>query len=744
MFSRLLKNWNENSILRFLGMHLLILLMTLMICAIGFQSAFAIVREDILNSTEFAMEAAADNLDATMVQLRTLGLEIAHSESFAQFAQTDKTDENYYSVARAALNEYYQRLLYSKNDWTWDSFIYLNEPDRVIFRNAVYTPNVFAEYIYKWGDDLTAWQGLGQNAQTLPYMATLGGGGIYYAIPSRVILGPKLGTVFFRVDDAEISSHLSYLNQYELYSFFVMSSRNDAVLYQRDDLGIEAALPAEWKTRFGTWSDEQKLILHLRGTKEDAGLHYLLVLPEQDAMRRLLEMRNKTFVLILAAGLLGMLMSLAFSMRSGKPVNAMARALYSPGNGPVTVDLNHISSAVSTLLQDNAQLLEEQAADLPALQTAFFHNLLKSDFVSRAEMEYMAGRASIALTGKSYCAASLRLFTGIDVDAIDNQTVEDARVLQPVISAHIDEVCARPVWSYKRRTLETLYIFEIVDQQKLVEVLRSTALWLREKYHVEVRWGVGLPCNDLMQFWRSAEEAGAALAECAEEESVALYNATTAAKDDYYFPYVLEERLMQGISAGDGETVETALAVLQQENFVRRALNRSQARRANRRIMEILLAQMEIDVESSPELMELNALAFEFNGDCEPYFEKLNTLCQRLCKEAANRKSARRSENVRAIEAYLRQQYRDPDLGLAKVSSAFELSEGYLSAIFKKETGTNFAEYLEKLRIRAACVLLEDGVKIADLPQRVGYNSIQSFRRAFKRVMGVSPSEYRT
>ncbi|MFQ9096987.1 MAG: helix-turn-helix domain-containing protein [Gemmiger formicilis] len=33
--------------------------------------------------------------------------------------------------------------------------------------------------------------------------------------------------------------------------------------------------------------------------------------------------------------------------------------------------------------------------------------------------------------------------------------------------------------------------------------------------------------------------------------------------------------------------------------------------------------------------------------------------------------------------------------------------------------------------------------KVSDLPERLGYNSIQSFRRAFKRVMGVSPSEYR-
>ena len=172
------------------------------------------------------------------------------------------------------------------------------------------------------------------------------------------------------------------------------------------------------------------------------------------------------------------------------------------------------------------------------------------------------------------------------------------------------------------------------------------------------------------------------------------------------------------------------LSLLQTENFVRRSLSRSQMQRLNRRIVEILSAQTGAVVEENADLMALNELAFDYKGDCESYFEALNTLCQALCSEATQQKSARRSENVKAIEEYIRKNYRN-------------LSEGYLSAIFKKETGTNFAEYLEQLRVKAACVLLEDGCKVSDLPERVGYNSIQSFRRAFKRVMGVSPSEYR-
>lgn len=163
-----------------------------------------------------------------------------------------------------------------------------------------------------------------------------------------------------------------------------------------------------------------------------------------------------------------------------------------------------------------------------------------------------------------------------------------------------------------------------------------------------------------------------------------VYGSQLGARDGYYFPYVVEERLTQSLSAGDAKAVEDVLSLLQTENFVRRSLNRSRMRQLNRRIVEILSAQTGVIVEENADLMALNELAFDYKGDCEPYFERLNTLCQALCSEVTQQKNARRSENVKAIEEYIRKNYHNPNLGLAMVSAEFNLSEGYLSAIFKR------------------------------------------------------------
>lgn len=727
MFETITKHVRENSVVRFLLSHLIILLAALLICAVGFRRAFVIVRSDVLNSTKFAMTQAVSSV---------------RSESIYRLENLRHTDDNYYQNIICAINEYYQRMLYYSPNWVNNTFIYLNSMDRVIYSRAVYTPEVFSNHLREWGDDTALWQEVCTDDNRAPFFCKLGGQDIYYGIPSSRLMSGKIGTVFFRIDSDLLKEKFSFLEQYNGYSLFVLDDDNGGVcLYSHDDLNLADSLPEDWLTAQGTWNSGNDLVLHLAGS-DSLGLSYLLVLPEQQAMQRLNALLIQMVLLLFAAVVLGTAVSLYFSVRRGRPVNEIARALQA-ADGAVNTDLNLISGAVTRLVQDNTYLLQEQAADRPALQTAFYHNLLKSNFVSRPEMEYMANRAGIELTEKTYCAAVLRLFPGIDADAIDGQTVEDARVLQQAIGAYVDELCVRPVHNYKRNTLETLYIFEIENQERLLDVLRRVTAWLHEQYHVEAHWGVGTPCDDLMQFWKSAEEASAARRDADGGTAVQVYSDRLSARDGYYFPYAVEERLTQSLRAGDGQAVEDVLSLLQTENFVRRSLSRSQMQRLNRRIVEILSAQTGAVVEENADLMALNELAFDYKGDCESYFEALNTLCQALCSEATQQKSARRSENVKAIEEYIRKNYRNPSLGLAMVSAEFNLSEGYLSAIFKKETGTNFAEYLEQLRVKAACVLLEDGCKVSDLPERVGYNSIQSFRRAFKRVMGVSPSEYR-
>ncbi|MBN2981472.1 helix-turn-helix transcriptional regulator [Cohnella algarum] len=84
------------------------------------------------------------------------------------------------------------------------------------------------------------------------------------------------------------------------------------------------------------------------------------------------------------------------------------------------------------------------------------------------------------------------------------------------------------------------------------------------------------------------------------------------------------------------------------------------------------------------------------------------------------------------------------DLSLSKLAERFGISEAYVSYFFKEQTGVNFSDYLENERMKHAKRLLEESdMPVNEVAARVGYYSLNTFGRAFKRANGLSATEYR-
>ena len=82
---------------------------------------------------------------------------------------------------------------------------------------------------------------------------------------------------------------------------------------------------------------------------------------------------------------------------------------------------------------------------------------------------------------------------------------------------------------------------------------------------------------------------------------------------------------------------------------------------------------------------------------------------------------------------------------LEEVAAASGYSRTYFSRLFKEIVGINFKNYLERERIELASDLLEiEEMSITEIAYAVGFNSFSSFWRAFKKLKGVSPREWRT
>jgi two-component system, response regulator YesN len=113
-----------------------------------------------------------------------------------------------------------------------------------------------------------------------------------------------------------------------------------------------------------------------------------------------------------------------------------------------------------------------------------------------------------------------------------------------------------------------------------------------------------------------------------------------------------------------------------------------------------------------------------------------------LCAEVARRGS--HQALVVHAQGYIDAHFDDPGLSLEEVSSSARISPGYLSRLLKLETGFSFVEYLTRVRVNKALQMMNDpAVKVYEVAEAVGYQSQHYFSRAFKRVFGRPPVEYR-
>ncbi|MGP7819533.1 response regulator transcription factor [Niallia sp. 01092] len=95
------------------------------------------------------------------------------------------------------------------------------------------------------------------------------------------------------------------------------------------------------------------------------------------------------------------------------------------------------------------------------------------------------------------------------------------------------------------------------------------------------------------------------------------------------------------------------------------------------------------------------------------------------------------------IEKYLLENFHR-DVKLQELSDYFYISREYISRKFKQEFQVNISDYLANVRIEKAKSLLKNSkLKIFEIANMVGYQDDKYFRKVFKKIVGLTPNEYR-
>jgi AraC-like DNA-binding protein len=101
------------------------------------------------------------------------------------------------------------------------------------------------------------------------------------------------------------------------------------------------------------------------------------------------------------------------------------------------------------------------------------------------------------------------------------------------------------------------------------------------------------------------------------------------------------------------------------------------------------------------------------------------------------------NKRIDAIHNYLMRNYRE-EVNLAKLATLTNMAEGSLCRFFKSQMGITIFEYLNRIKVDFACKLLMDpDLSILEICLDSGFNNLSHFNKQFRRISGLTPSEYR-
>ena len=224
-------------------------------------------------------------------------------------------------------------------------------------------------------------------------------------------------------------------------------------------------------------------------------------------------------------------------------------------------------------------------------------------------------------------------------------------------------------------------------------------------------------------------------------------NVREAFAESFYYPVSVENELIHDVAEGNPAALEL-YDELVRENLVKRRMSMQQIENfiialistANRIGSKLSAAQQKgnVQISTSAELLSV----YESHGE-HAVTEMIRKQIAQVVEDINQNRSTDNNIQMRKMLDYIHENYMR-DIGLTDIAEEIGITPQHCSIAFKQLTNDNFKNYLNSYRIKKAQELQQSnpGISTAQLAQSVGFNSSNSFIRAYKKYTGISPQSY--
>lgn len=516
----------------------------------------------------------------------------------------------------------------------------------------------------------------------------------------------------------------------------------------------EAADGSDWMF-YGEKNRDWEAYLKESGWKESSlvtcstslscnGWQIIAVVPKSVLTDQIGTMRYVTVALCFVSVFIGMIVCLAYwHQRKGMVQEFFALKERIVQGRPIQKEQLQFWRSFDSFLTEVEQLQNTVEQQETLLQESFLGKMLYGSYDSEKQLEAEAKKAGFPLEKGFYYVVDMQfedpLRSGVNVSREEFGTLVDHLLTQYITWNY---------WRYSVSELSVVLLIQNSEELPATEIKRALEEMNYEFYsclEVQSYTGISTAVREPLEIARQYEIASR-ISEFARYRGIRVpvlpgeLPREQALDQPLFMTIDMELKLVKQIQSGSAEQLEELIEQIKSVYF-----RPGNSQYTYRHTIEILRGCLfrSIPVEAEePEARRIRGAAQKVYLE-EPLFDLLRET-RALCASLQEKKEEAVVDLDREkISAYIEENLGNAWLNLSVLAEWLEEPERKLYNDFKLCFGMSFSSYLEQRRMARACGLLKEGVAVKETAEKVGYCSDYSFRRAFKRVVGIPPSDFR-
>lgn len=556
--------------------------------------------------------------------------------------------------------------------------------------------------------------------------------------------------IMFLLDESTIVSMLERIDVGKSGLVYLRNGQGDTVISipgEESDISPETITEDDISNgQYLNSKNEEMIILTESSRINDWS--YVAVINSTYILSKIAYIKDLTVKMVFGSLLVVTFIALFFSYYNIRPIKRIATSinrLLEPEEGS-TSDYELIEKGVSKLIESNNLLVDEVKSQSLLIRNTYLGKIVNGDSTKDDINKFLSLTKDIKSDSYVQCLI-------MSVDGYDNIVeIDQFGEVDTVFVYVVDEMKRRTGSNvfYYRLNKESVVLLIISDQYRadkimLDDVVKGLYDLISLEHMIQSTISIGNIHKGLENTYISFREAKYAMEynQYREIESIIHYeDIPESNSENFYYPIDVEMRLISLIKSGDTDEVKQLLKAIYEENFELRGLSLEMTTQLVYSMKSTMIrgfANLSTDDELNTVYKELD--------DAQTVDEIFNNVIR--YSYAFSHFIRQRSEDqidgmVDLIKRSIEQNYTSSLYDLVALASEMKVSKAYIYQFIKQNFGVTFADYIEKKRMDHACErLLETDDSIAEIAEAVGYNSDMTFRRAFKRVMRITPSKFR-